>query len=129
VQHRGTGQRQDNGDDGPGGSASPPIAAPSTDLLRNIALSAPYFHNGRFATLTNALGFYVRRDTNPGEWYRADGNGVVRKFDDLPAQFVANVNRTEVPYNRLPGDPSALDAAEIADVISFLQTLTDGYQP
>jgi cytochrome c peroxidase len=97
--------------------------------LRNIALTAPYFHNGRFATLTDALGFYVRRDTNPGEWYPTDGNGAIHKFDDLPAQFVANVNRTEVPYNRLPGDSPALDAAEIADVISFLQTLTDGYQP
>jgi cytochrome c peroxidase len=97
--------------------------------LRNIALTAPYFHNGRFTTLTDALGFYVRRDTNPGEWYPMDSQGVVHKFDDLPPQFVANVNRTEVPYNRLPGDSPALDAGEIADVISFLQTLTDGYQP
>ena len=71
--------------------------------LRNIALTAPYFHNGRFATLTEALGFYVRRDTNPEEWYPIDSGGQVHKFDDLPPQYVANVNTTEVPYNRKAG--------------------------
>ncbi len=43
--------------------------------LRNIALTAPYFHNGRFATLAQALAFYVRRDTNPEEWYSVDVGG------------------------------------------------------
>jgi cytochrome c peroxidase len=97
--------------------------------LRNIALTAPYFHNGRFATLTDALGFYVRRDTNPEEWYPSDPDGLVHKFDDLPPQYAANVNTTEVPYNRKPGDTPALNAAEIADVVAFLQTLADGFQP
>ena len=97
--------------------------------LRNIALTAPYFHNGRFATLREALRFYVRRDTNPDEWYPLDATGVVRKFDDLPAAYLANVNRTEVPYNRLRGDVPALSEEQITDLISFLQTLTDGFQP
>ncbi len=55
--------------------------------LRNIALTAPYFHNGRFATLTEALSFYVRRDTHPEEWYPDDGLGQIHKFDDLPARI------------------------------------------
>jgi len=97
--------------------------------LRNIAVTAPYFHNGRFATLTQALGFYVRRDTNPEEWYPLDGNGRVRKFDDLPPEYVTNVNTTEVPYNRHVGDSPALTPADIADVVAFLQTLTDGFRP
>ena len=97
--------------------------------LRNIALTAPYFHNGRFATLRDALGFYVRRDTNPQEWYPTGADGVVHKFDDLPSAYLANVNHTEVPYNRVLGDVPALDENEITDVITFLQTLTDGYQP
>jgi cytochrome c peroxidase len=97
--------------------------------LRNIALTAPYFHNGRFATLTEALGFYVRRDTNPEEWYPTDSSGRIRKFDDLPPQYATNVNTTEVPYNRKAGDAPALNAAEIADVVAFLQTLTDGFEP
>ena len=112
--------------------------------LRNIALTAPYFHNGRFATLKDAIGFYVRRDTNPEEWYPTAADGRVTKFDDLPAayggQFVVkagvagsdagyrgNVNTAEIPYNRAIGDTPALSPDEIDDVIAFLCTLTDGY--
>jgi len=97
--------------------------------LRNVAVTAPYFHNGRFQTLRDVVSFYVRRDTNPEEWYPLDTNGTVHKFDDLPPAYAGNVNTTEVPYNRKPGDPPALTPSEIDDVVAFLQTLTDGYQP
>ena len=114
--------------------------------LRNIAVTAPYFHNGRFTTLKDAIGFYVRRDTNPEEWYPANPDGTVTKFDDLPAiyggQFVVtpgvvgsdagylgNVNTSEIPYNRVIGDTPALSPDEIDDVITFLCTLTDGFDP
>ncbi|MDB5967776.1 MAG: c-type cytochrome [Hydrocarboniphaga sp.] len=92
--------------------------------LRNIALTAPYFHNGRFATLKEALQFYVQRDTNPEKWYPSTAAGV-QKFDDLPAEYQRNVNTTEVPYNRKLGDQPALSDAEIDDLIAFLNTLTD----
>ena len=32
-------------------------------------------------------------------------------------------------YNRRPGDAPALSDAEIDDVIAFLKTLSDGFQP
>jgi cytochrome c peroxidase len=114
--------------------------------LRNIAVTGPYFHNGRFATLQDAIGFYVRRDTNPEEWYPTNADGTVTKFDDLPAiyggQFVVtpgvagsdagylgNVNTSEIPYNRVIGETPALSPDEIDDVITFLCTLTDGFDP
>ena len=114
--------------------------------LRNIAVTGPYFHNGRFATLQDAIGFYVRRDTNPEEWYPMNADGTVTKFDDLPAiyggQFVVtpgvvgsdagylgNVNTSEIPYNRVIGDTPVLSPDEIDDVITFLCTLTDGFDP
>jgi cytochrome c peroxidase len=97
--------------------------------LRNVAKTAPYFHNGAFKTLTDAVRFYVRRDTNPEEWYPTDSNGVVQKFNDLPAAYRKNVNVTEAPYNRKPGDAPALSESEITDLVSFLNTLTDGYTP
>ncbi|HEX7689057.1 MAG TPA: cytochrome c peroxidase [Burkholderiaceae bacterium] len=114
--------------------------------LRNVALTAPYFHNGRFATLQQAIGFYVRRDTNPEEWYPTDAAGRVTKFDDLPAAYggqvvvqagvagsdlgyYGNVNTLEIPYDRHIGDAPALSPAEIDDVIAFLCTLSDGYDP
>jgi cytochrome c peroxidase len=98
--------------------------------LRNVALTAPYFHNGRFATLTEVLRFYVRRDTHPDEWYPIDpATGLAHKFDDLPADLTVNVNTTEPPYDRRPGDLPALTEPEIQDVVAFLQTLTDGFTP
>ena len=97
--------------------------------LRNVAVTAPYFHNGRFKTLREVVGFYVRRDTNPEEWYPPNADGSVSKFDDLPPQYRANVNTTEVPYNRKPGGTPALTADEIDLVVEFLGTLTDGYKP
>jgi cytochrome c peroxidase len=97
--------------------------------LRNVALTAPYFHNGRYQTLAEVVGFYVRRDTHPEEWYPAGADGVVQKFDDLPADYRANVNTTEAPYNRREDDLPALSVSEIEDVVAFLNSLTDGFQP
>jgi cytochrome c peroxidase len=96
--------------------------------LRNVALTAPYFHNGRFNTLREAVEFYVRRDTNPEEWYPTGADGAVRKYDDLPPEYARNVNTDEVPYDRHPGDLPALSPSEIDDVVAFLQTLTDDYR-
>lgn len=96
--------------------------------LRNVATRKVFFHNGAFTSLRDALRFYVRRDTNPEEWYPVVG-GSVQKFNDLPIQYRANVNTSEAPYNRAPGMAPALSEGEIDDLIQFLGTLTDGYQP
>jgi cytochrome c peroxidase len=95
--------------------------------LRNVAITAPYFHNGRFQTLKEVVAFYVRRDTNPEEWYPAGAAGV-DKFNDLPAELRGNVNTSEKPYDRTLGQAPALNEQEIDDLVAFLQTLTDGYQ-
>lgn len=93
--------------------------------LRNVAITAPYFHNGKFQTLKEVVRFYVRRDTNPEEWYPGASSG---KFDDLPPAYRANVNVSEKPYDRTLGQTPALNEQEIDDLIAFLATLTDGYQ-
>ena len=95
--------------------------------LRNVALRKSFFHNGVFHTLEEVLDFYVERDIHPEKWYPRNADGSVAKFDDLPVQYRANVN-AEPPFDRKPGDEPALSAAEIKDVIAFLQTLTDGYR-
>lgn len=93
--------------------------------LRNVAIRQVFFHNGRFNNLRDVLGFYVRRDTHPEQWYPRAPDGSVEKFDDLPAAYRKNVNVTEGPYDRRPGMAPALSEQEIDDVISFLGTLTD----
>jgi cytochrome c peroxidase len=97
--------------------------------LRNVALTAPYMHNGRFTKLRDVVDFYVTRDTEPSKWYPAGEDGVVHKFDDLPAPYRANVNTEEVPYDRHLGQQPHLSPDEIDAVVAFLQTLTDGYGP
>lgn len=94
--------------------------------LRNVAQRKVYFHNGRFDSLHEAVRFYVQRDTHPEKWYPRDVNGRIRVFDDLPAALHDNVNR-EAPYDRKPGQPPALDEAQIDDVVAFLRTLSDGW--
>ncbi len=97
--------------------------------LRNVATRKVFFHNGKFKSLRDAVNFYVRRDTNPEEWFPYGADGNVVKFNDLPALYVANVNTTEVPYNRQRGMAAALSSDEVDDVVKFLATLNDGYKP
>lgn len=97
--------------------------------LRNVATRKVFFHNGVFTSLKDVVGFYVCRDTNPEEWYPLAADGTVLKFNDLPAQYHANVNRTEGPYNHQPGTAPALNSREIDDLIKFLGTLNDADQP
>jgi cytochrome c peroxidase len=95
--------------------------------LRNVALRKAFFHNGHFDSLRDVVAFYVQRDTHPERWYPLAANGQVQKFNDLPLQYHANVNTSEAPYNRTQGQNPALTEAEIDDVVTFLQTLNDGW--
>jgi len=97
--------------------------------LRNVATRRAFFHNGYFHTLDDALRFYVQRDINPHDFYPLAADGTPDKFNDVPAPLRGNVNTGEVPYDRHPGQAPRLSDTEIDDVIAFLNTLTDGYDP
>jgi cytochrome c peroxidase len=122
--------------------------------LRNVALTAPYFHNGEFPSLHKVLQWYVTRDINnntgnnptpvpPGPggnpyfpvgtaYVNADGTPDLYQYNDLPVDYNANVNIGEVPYTPptfAGGQAPTLTAAEIDEVVAFLCTLTDGYDP
>jgi cytochrome c peroxidase len=99
-----------------------------TPSLRNVALRKTFYHNGIDRDLHKAIAFYVERDTAPEKWYPRAASGTVLKFDDLPAQYRANIN-TEPPFGGKPGDPPVLTATEIDDIVAFLGTLNDGYTP
>jgi len=73
--------------------------------LRNIALTAPYSHNGYFKTLKEIVHFYNTRNV-PGLW--------------PPPDVEENVNNTEL------GDLGLTDQEE-DDLVAFLLTLSDGY--
>jgi len=72
--------------------------------LRNVAITAPYFHNGVFKTLEEVMQFYNSRDSG--------------RFG--PPEVPENVNKDEL------GDLK-LTEQEMSDVVAFMKTLTDGY--
>lgn len=74
--------------------------------LRNVALTAPYFHNGSFMSLKQVVDFYNRRDS--------------RVFG-YP-EVAANVNTDELGN-------LGLTQQECDAIVAFLHTLTDGYNP
>lgn len=74
------------------------------------------------------VDFYATRDIEPEPWYPT-ASGQMLKFDDLPARYHGNVNTTEAPYDRRPGDAPALAPSEIDDVVAFLRRLNDGWSP
>jgi cytochrome c peroxidase len=122
-----------------------------TPTLRNVATRKSFFHNGAMHSLEQVIRFYNTRDTMPEIWYPTLGGtpkpkpdagfpgyglittqyvgGTVQKFDDLPAQFVANID-TQLPLDgRAAHSQAPLTEQNIADLICFLDTLTDGYRP
>jgi cytochrome c peroxidase len=122
--------------------------------LRNVAITAPYFHNGNFQDLHQVLEWYVTRDINndtannpnpvaagPGGnpymavgtfYLTAAGTPDLDEYNDLPPEYDANVNVGEVPYTPPTfggGQAPTLTAQDIDDIVAFLCTLTDGFNP
>lgn len=74
--------------------------------LRNIEVTAPYGHNGFFATLEEIVHFYNTRDVASEGW--------------APPEVPQNVNTGELGN-------LGLTAEEEADLVAFMKTLTDDY--
>jgi cytochrome c peroxidase len=94
--------------------------------LRNIAVKNTYFHNGVFSNLNDVVSWYATRNSNSAHWYtKPDGTADIL-YNDLPVAYHANVEPTNAP-----GHPIApnLSATDIKNVVSFLCTLTDGFDP
>ena len=100
-----------------------------TPTLRNVATRHVFFHNGVFHTLQQVMDFYDFRDTQPERVYPRARDGTAEKFNDIPPQYRANVDVADPPFNRKLGEAPAMSAQDEADIIAFLNTLTDGYQP
>ncbi len=90
--------------------------------LRNVDLTAPYMHNGYFTTLRAVVEFYNDRDVRrrcKSEATEAEA----QQARCWPApEVAANVNRDEMGRLRLSD-------REIDDIVAFMRTLTDGYEP
>ena len=101
-----------------------PGAADLRDTFSDSAILADL--DARFATLEDVVSFYATRDTDPARWYPTV-NGQVQVYNDLPAVYRTNVQQG-APFRRA-GQPPALNAQDVADVVAFLRTLSDGFTP
>jgi cytochrome c peroxidase len=81
--------------------------------LRNIALTAPFAHNGLFTSLKEITHFYNTRDV-PG--------ALRRGASWPPPEYPATVNFDEL------GNLGLSDSDEDA-LVEFMKTLSDGYRP
>jgi cytochrome c peroxidase len=96
--------------------------------LRNVATRQVFMHNGQFTSLSQVIDFYNTRDTNPSAWYpTVASNGVVQKLNDLPPAYQPNVDITDIPFGLAPGAIPYMTPQNEADLLCFLETLTDGY--
>lgn len=94
-----------------------------TPSLRNTALKSNFMHNGVFTNLTQVVTFYATRVSNPKNFYGPSGIP-----NDLPPQYQSNLEVSLPPFRGPVGNGvPLLNAKEIADLVAFLNTLTDGY--
>jgi cytochrome c peroxidase len=82
--------------------------------LRNCAVTPPYTHNGYHATLRDVIVFNNTRDLPEANWPAAEVSETVHRH---PMAMPGTLGRL------------GLNDQEIDDIVSFLQTLTDGYRP
>lgn len=97
-----------------------------TPGLRNAAKRPRYFHNGSVGSLREVVEFYNTRDLHPERWYPQTEDGSPL-FDDLPVALRGNVTR-QPPFGRSAPAGPAMDPQEVADLVCFLETLTDGHR-
>ncbi|MBY6160053.1 methylamine utilization protein MauG [Mameliella alba] len=96
-----------------------------TPSLRNVALTAPYGHNGAFATLEGIVRHHLDPQGSAKAWREADAN--------LPAvpwlasgDFAIRQDRIEMQRQGQVLDiaPVALSDPEVAGLVAFLEALT-----
>ncbi|QJE95255.1 cytochrome-c peroxidase [Luteolibacter luteus] len=72
--------------------------------LRNVALTAPYMHNGSLATLREVIEFYNKRDLEPERWGKTD--------------YPETVNHSDLGN-------LGLDDQELSDLVALMDAFTD----
>lgn len=102
--------------------------------LRNVALTAPYFHNGGALTLTHVLDFYLRGgDFNPVDAWDASRTyrkGIFPLVTLAGPHFETTAELRDGSCNAIVSDPdkisvTPLTTTEKNQIIAFLQALTD----
>ena len=96
-----------------------------TPSLRNVALTAPYGHNGAYQTLRQMLAHHLDPSGMRADWQPEDAQLVSAPWL-APIDFVAQADRLEMA--RLAAsqeiDLPRLSEDEVEDILAFLDSLT-----
>ncbi|MBZ0135674.1 MAG: hypothetical protein K8I27_04820 [Planctomycetes bacterium] len=89
--------------------------------LRNVALTAPYMHNGAFGTLNEVVNHYRNKAQSTNAF---TGQNMVQAADLAPTLLpTQNVLQTPSPlFLQVPGN---LSPQQVNDIVAFLNALTD----
>lgn len=90
--------------------------------LRNVELTAPYMHDGAFATLEAVLRHY--NDVR-GELRKYDPSGLPTALQPMYHGDDATINDVLLSLDFRLRDTLGLTGPEIADLVAFLKSLTD----
>ncbi len=96
-----------------------------TPMLRNVALTAPYGHNGAFPTLERMVRHHLDPAQSRADWSRDDA--ALRPVPWIAAiDFVIQSDRLEMARQASVQDINIgpLTDAEVGDIVAFLHALT-----
>lgn len=93
-----------------------------TPSLRNVTLTAPYFHDGAYATLSSAIAHHCNI-VDGAAAYDPSTNGVPPTFFSSLQPFQPDKQWSTAAQALQKGLP--LDEQDIADLVAFLGALTD----
>jgi cytochrome c peroxidase len=92
-----------------------------TPTLRNVALTAPYMHNGAYDTLAEAIGHH----TDPvGSLHAFDGAHLEDDLRQMLRDDAATKERILETLDPKMENPPMLNDEQIGDLVAFMETLT-----
>jgi cytochrome c peroxidase len=91
--------------------------------LRNVELTSPYMHNGAYRTLEAVVRHYTNADSAQRNYDVTQLDPAARSLHHGDAATINEVNKTL--DGRLQGRFIKLNAAEQAQIVAFLKSLTD----
>lgn len=89
--------------------------------LRNVALTAPYMHNGAFNTLTEVVNHYRDKAASTNGF---TGLNMVQAADLAPT-LLPTQNVLQTPSQLFLNVPGNLSPQQVNDIVAFLDALTD----
>lgn len=96
-----------------------------TPMLRNVALTAPYGHNGAFATLEGIVRHHLDPASSFAAWDKAQTNLVsVPEIEHVDFAIWDNPRELQKVAQKIDIKPVDLTESEIADLLAFLNSLT-----